>query len=61
MYESSDGAIPDDAAWHDCDAGELDIPLHFALDGNFTWRVTTDVPTNAAMTVKLRRTISRNG
>jgi hypothetical protein len=59
VYTSSDAAIPDDADWHDCDAEQLEIPLNFASDGDYTWRITPDVAPAAAMAVKLRRTIER--
>ena len=60
VYTSSDEAIPDDADWHNCDSESLlNIPLSFPKDGNYTWRVTPDLPPAAAMSVKIRRTLQK--
>lgn len=58
IYTASDAAIPDDAAWHDCDADkDLSIPLSFAQHGNYTWKITTDVASTAAMAIELEVTV----
>ena len=59
MYTSSDEAIADDDAWHDCDSDNVEVPIHFPSDGNITWRATVDVPAAAAMTVYIRRTLQK--
>ena len=58
IYTASDAAIPDDAAWHDCDADkDLSIPLSFAQHGNYTWKITTDDAATAAMAIELEVTV----
>ena len=59
VYTGSDMAIGDDGSWHDVDGEtDIDIDLSFALDGNYTWRITPDAAPAVAMAVKIRRTIT---
>jgi len=58
VYTGADQTIADDGVWHDVDGmTDIDISLSFALDGNYTWRITPDAAPAAAMAVKIRRTL----
>lgn len=57
IYTGSDNAIADDDTWNDADGvTDVDIPLNFAVDGDYTWRITPDAAPAAEMTVYIRRT-----
>lgn len=57
VYTGSDNAIPDNGEWHEADAvTNVDVPLNFAQDGNYTWRITPDAVPAAAMSVSIERT-----
>ena len=58
VYTGSQEQIADDDSWNSADPDkDISVPLSFARDGYYTWRITPDLAPAAAMSVSIRRVI----